>query len=103
MPTSTSSSSTGVPNDYSSHSDTSGTPGSATINYNRGRASFAAAGGTVTITNANVLATSTVLVSLGGSDATLTSVRTTPSAGSFVVTGNAAATGTTPFDFVVFN
>lgn len=84
--------------------DASGTPGNATINTARGRAAFAAAASAVTITNSLVTASSTVLVSLSAADATLTSIlRTVPGAGSFTVTGNAAATGATAFDFVVFN
>jgi hypothetical protein len=43
------------------------------------------------------------MLQLGGSDATLTAVRATPGAGNFSVLGNAAATGNTPCDFVVFN
>lgn len=85
------------------NTDASGTPGNATINTARGRAAFAAAGSAVVVTNSLVTAASTVLVSLGGTDTTLTSVRVTAAAGSFTVTGNAAATGTVPFDFVVFN
>lgn len=83
--------------------DISGTPGNGTANTNSGRAAFAAAGTTVTVTNSKCTATSKVFVQLGGADATLTSVRVTPGAGSFVVTGNAAAAGTTPFDFLVAN
>jgi len=85
------------------YTDSSGTPGNVTNNSPRGRAAFAAAGSSVVVTNSLVAATSTVLVSLGGSDATLTSVRVTPAAGSFTVTGNAAATATTVFDFLVVN
>lgn len=81
--------------------DGSGTPGNVTQNVSRGRAAFAAAGSTVVVTNSQVTANSTILVSLGGADATLTSVRVTAAAGSFTVTGNAAATGTTPFDYLV--
>ena len=55
----------------------------------------------VVITNSLCAANSTVLVSLGGADATLTSVRVTAAAGSFTVNGNAAATGITPFDYVL--
>lgn len=85
------------------YSDQSGTPGNATVNSPRGRAAFAAAGTTVVVTSTLVTAASTLLVQLGGADATLTSVRVTTGAGSFTVTGNAAATGTTPFDFLVVN
>lgn len=83
--------------------DISGTPGNGTASNPRGRAAFAAAGSTVTVTSTLCIATSSVFVQLGGADATLTSVRVTPGAGSFVVTGNAAATATTPFDFHVIN
>jgi len=81
--------------------DGSGTPGNVTQNVARGRAAFAAAASSVVVTNSQVAANSTVLVSLRGGDATLTSVRVTPAAGSFTVTGNAAATATTIFDYVV--
>lgn len=90
-------------NFQANRTDISGTPGNGTVNNPRGRAAFAAAGTTVVVTNSLVTATSTVLVQLGGSDVTLTTVRVTPAAGSFTVTGNAAATATTPFDFFVVN
>lgn len=83
--------------------DSSGTPGNVTNSSPRGRAAFAAASSTVVVTSTLVAATSTVLVALGGSDATLTTIRVTPGAGSFTVTGNAVATATTPFDFLVVN
>lgn len=83
--------------------DISGTPGNGTSSGTRGRAAFAAAASAITVTSSLVTANSTVLVQLGGSDATLTSVRATAGAGSFTVTGNAAATGITPFDFLVVN
>lgn len=85
------------------YTDSSGTPGSVTNNSPRGRAAFAAAGTSVTVTNSTCALTSSVLVSLGGSDLTATSVRVTAAGGSFIVTANAAATGTTPFDFLVVN
>ena len=81
--------------------DLSGTPGNGTAHSTMGKAAFAAAGSTVTITDRFVTAASAVLVQLGGADATLTSVRVTPANGSFTVTGNAAATATTPFTFTV--
>ena len=81
--------------------DLSSTPGNVTMNTPQGRAAFAAAGTQVVVTNALVTAESTVIVQLGGTDATLLHLRVTPGAGSFTVRGNAAATGITPFDFVV--
>jgi len=85
------------------YTDSSGTPGNASNSSPRGRAAFAAASGTVTITSTLVTAASSVQVMLGGADTTLTSARVTAAAGSFTVTGNAAATGATPFDFLVIN
>ena len=84
--------------------DNSGTPGNTTINTVRGRAAFAAAGSTVTVTSTLVTAASSIFVSLETTDATLLYLLTAiPAAGSFVVTGNAAATATTKFSFIVFN
>lgn len=83
--------------------DTSGTPGNATSNNLSGRAAIASGAQTCVITSTAVTAASKVLVSLGGTDAALTSVRVTPAAGSFTVTGNAAATSNVPFDFLVVN
>lgn len=90
-------------NFQASRTDISGTPGNGTVNNPRGRAAFAAAGSSVVVTNSLVTATSTVLVQVGGSDATLKTACVTAAAGSFTVTGNAAATATTPFDFFVIN
>jgi len=81
--------------------DGSGTPGNVTQNVERGRAAFAASSSSVVVTNSQVAANSSVFVSLGGADATLTGVRASCAAGSFTVTGNAAATGITPFDYIV--
>lgn len=81
--------------------DKSSTPGNVTMNTPQGRAAFAAGANQVVVTNSLVQATSTVLVSLGGTDGTLLHLRVTPGAGSFTVRGNANATGITPFDFAV--
>lgn len=83
--------------------DISGTPGAGTSSGTRGRAAFAAAASSVVITSTLVTAASTVLVQLATNDTTLKSVSVIPGAGSFTVTGNAAATGTTVFDFLVIN
>jgi hypothetical protein len=86
------------------YTDNSGTPGATTtINTPRGRFAFAITNTAVTVTCSACAATSTVLVSLGSADTGITSVRTTPGAGSFVVTGIAAAAGTVVCDFVVVN
>ena len=81
--------------------DLSGAPGNGTAHATMGKAAFAAAGSSVTITNRFVTPASAVIVQLGGSDASATSVRVTPALGSFTVTANAAATGITPFTFIV--
>jgi hypothetical protein len=83
--------------------DSSGTPGNATNNNLSGRAAFAAAGTSVVITNSLVTAASKIFVQVNGNDATLKSATVTAAAGSFTVTGNAAATATTVFDFLVVN
>ena len=83
--------------------DISGTPGNGTANTPRGRAAIAVAAVTAVITCSLVTANSTVIVQLGGTDATLISIRVTAAAGSFTVTGNAMATAATPFDFIVIN
>lgn len=84
--------------------DSSATPGNVTNNSARGRAAFAVGASNVTVTNNMVAATSTVLVVLETSDATLTQIlRVTPGAGSFIVTGNAIATAATTFSFQVIN
>lgn len=88
---------------FSSFTDSSATPGAATINKTTGRAAIAAAASSVVITNDKVTANSIILVQLETADATLTRVIVTPGAGSFTVTGNAAATATTKFSFVVIN
>ncbi len=87
------------------YTDSTGTPGNVTNNSPSGRAAFAAAGSTVTVTNSAVTATSKVFVQLiGAADATLTQITAlTIAAGSFTVTGNAAATAAKSFEFLVVN
>jgi hypothetical protein len=79
--------------------DQTGTPGNVTNNNGMGRAAFAAAGSSVVVTNSSVAATDSVFVTLlGAADTTLTAiVGVTVAAGSFTVTGNAAATATKGF------
>lgn len=84
--------------------DSSGTPGNATINASRGRAAFAASAAAVTISNSLVTAASQVLCVIETADATLTFIKSVVcGASSFVVTANATATGITKFSFVVLN
>ncbi|CAB4168717.1 hypothetical protein UFOVP580_24 [uncultured Caudovirales phage] len=84
--------------------DTSGTPGNATINQCLGRAAFAAAASTVVISDTRVTTNSEIFVQLRTADSTLTIARvTSQGAGTFTVTGNAAATAITQFSFLVVN
>jgi len=85
--------------------DSSGTPGNATINTPKGRCAIAAAAASVVITSSIVTATSTVLavINQAATDATLTQIlRVQTAGGSFTITGNAAATAAVTVDFVVF-
>jgi hypothetical protein len=84
--------------------DSSGTPGNVTNNSMSGRAAFAAAGTAVVVTNSQVTTTSEIFIQLRTADATLTIARVTAqAAGSFTVTGNAAATAIAAFSFLVTN
>lgn len=83
--------------------DISGTAGNGTASTARGRAAFAAAANSVVITSALVTATSSIFVQLNTVDTTLKSVSVVAAAGSFTITGNAAATAITAFDFHVIN
>ena len=87
------------------YTDNSGTPGNTTINTPSGRAAIAGSASTCVVTNSSVVATSKVYVTLETvADATLLYIRgLVTAAGSFTVTGNAAATGTCKFSFIVVN
>jgi hypothetical protein len=84
--------------------DASGTPGNATINTPRGRCAIAIAASAVTINNSLCKTTSTVVavINQAATDATLTQIlRVQTLNGSFVITGNAAATAAVVVDFVL--
>jgi hypothetical protein len=83
--------------------DDSGTTGSRTVNKPAGKNAFAAAATTITITNSCVTADSIILPVLQTNDTTAKSVIAVPTAGSFDLILNAAATGTTVVGWVVFN
>ncbi len=87
------------------YTDVSATPGNATANALRGQAAFAAGSNACTITNNQVKPTSTVIPVLDATaDATLTQIlRVVPASGSFTVYGNANATGTPTFTWLVVN
>lgn len=84
--------------------DSSGTPGAATINKPSGQVSIASGAASVVVTNSLVSTTSIVVAVLQQVDATLTQILScVPGSGSFTVTGNATATADTKIGFVVFN
>lgn len=83
--------------------DISGTPGAGAVNTVTGRAAFAAAASSVSITSNKVTTASVIMVNIETVDTTCFIQRVTPGNGSFVVTCNAAATATTKFSFVIFN
>jgi hypothetical protein len=86
--------------------DSTGAPGSATINAPSGRFAVAALASSATITNSSVSASSVVLCVIQTADASLTSIKSVTiggGGGSFTFNGNAAATGTTVVGFMVLN
>lgn len=86
------------------YTDSSGTPGNATIDKISGRSAIALGAATVTITNARVAATSRVFISPRTRDATgLLPAVTTVGAGSFIVTTTANTTAALTFDWFVVN
>lgn len=82
-------------------SDSSATPGNQTASTRVGRCSIAAAGTSVTVTNALCTVNSNVGAQVSTNDATAIIKNVVPGAGSFVVTLNAAATGTTNIDWEI--
>lgn len=82
--------------------DSSGTPGNATIDQATGRSAIAAAASTCVITNSLVTAASHVFISPRTRDATgLLPLATTIGAGSFTVSTTAACTANLVFDWLV--
>lgn len=84
--------------------DSSGTPGAATINKPSGKVAIAIGQSSVTVTNSLVTAASTVLAVLQFADATATTILSVvPGSGSFVINVNANATAATKVAFLVVN
>lgn len=89
--------------------DSTGTPGAATIDKPSGKSAIAAGAQTVVITNALVTAASGVQITLIDVDATCPIPKATPGAGSFTVTGTSVSgvatncTATTKFMWRVYN
>lgn len=87
-----------------SFADASGTPGAATMNAPRGKVAIAAAAASVVVTNSLVTATSQIVATLESADVTLLYIKSVvPGAGSFTITGNAAATAAANIKFMVVN
>lgn len=83
--------------------DTSGTPGAATINAPAGRVAIAAGASSVVVTNSLATAGGSVMaiINQATADATLTQiVRVATAAGSLTIYGNANATANTVVDFM---
>lgn len=83
--------------------DSTGTPGAATIDKGTGKSSIAAAAASVTVTCNQCSAASRVLITQHARDATCKELIVVPAAGSFVVSGSAAATAAVPFSWEVSN
>lgn len=84
-------------------SNTTAVPGAATINKSAGRVLLAAGQISLVVTSSYAFATSIVGVTLETADATFTRVTVTPAAGSFTITGNAAATAAVTMSFSILN
>jgi hypothetical protein len=80
-----------------------GTNGAQTINKNAGSVNFAASASSLVVTNSRVTTSSVIVCTVGTNDATLKSVNAVAAAGSFTITGNAAATAATRVNFIVIN
>jgi hypothetical protein len=81
--------------------DSTGTPGAATINKPTGKSAIAVGASSVVITNSLVSATSRVLITPHARDATCKELIAVPAAGSFTVSGTANATAALPFSWQV--
>jgi len=89
-----------------SANDQSGTPGNVTSNNFHGRCAIAAGASSVTVTNTFATTSVTVfaIINQATADATLTQiVRMAPTAGSFTIYGNAAATGNVVVDWMLIS
>lgn len=80
-----------------------GGTGAQVINKMSGSVNFAAAASSLVVTNSLVTTNSVVLATVATDDTTMKSVVAVQTAGSFTLTANAAATGTTRVNFLVLN
>lgn len=76
------------------YSDSSGSPGNATINLHCGRSAIAAGASAITITNSMVAASSIPSINVESADATLGQIICVPGAGSMVCTNRAGGVAT---------
>jgi hypothetical protein len=84
--------------------DSSGTPGAATINQPIGQVSVAASASSVVVTNSLVTTASVIIPVLQFADATCTQILScVPGAGAFTITMDAACTANTKVGFVLHN
>lgn len=81
--------------------DSTGTPGAATINKPIGKSAIAIGAASVVITNSLVAAASHVVITPHARDATCKELIVVPAAGSFTVSGSANATAALPFSWEV--
>lgn len=88
------------PTATSNFNDTSGTPGNATINSARGRISVAPGATSVTVTNAQCVATSYIGTNIATNDATAVIKSVVPGVGSFVI-NLVGPTAQTNIDFIL--
>lgn len=84
-----------------SGTDSTGTPGNATINKPTGKSAIALGAASVVVTNSLVTAASRVLITPHARDATCKELIAVPAAGSFTVSGTANATAALPFSWEV--
>ena len=80
-----------------------GTTGAQTINKSAGSVNFAAAATSLVVTSNKVTANSIVMCTVATNDTTLKSVQCVPTAGSFTMFANAAATAETRVNFWILN
>lgn len=84
--------------------DSTGTPGAATINKPAGKVAIALGTSSVVVTNSLVTTSSSIIATLNTTDATLLYIKSVvPGSGSFTITGNANSTAAVNVSFLVFN
>ena len=86
-----------------SGTDSSGTPGAATINKPTGKSAIAIGASSVVITNSLVTAAMRVMITPHARDTTCKELIAVAAAGSFTVSGTANATAALPFSWEVSN